>query len=155
MLDRPLSNHFSIYSNGLDAIVSRIEGKVEIATVRNNRAENRVPAKVGDMVGPKQIIQTSSTARCELIWNNTVRRTETETNIADIYKRNWISNRWVSTELYDYSIDGIIRIGPSSVFSCEPKGRILSLDKGELLFYLEPGNGRTKPVGGFADYGSP
>ena len=37
----------------------------------------------------------------------------------------------------------LVRVGPSSVFSFDAKSRTLSLDKGEMLFYLVPGSGKA------------
>ena len=37
----------------------------------------------------------------------------------------------------------LVRVGPSSVFSFDSKSRTLSLDKGEMLFYLVPGSGKA------------
>lgn len=50
------------------------------------------------------------------------------------------SNARAEVQFKDKSL---VRVGPSSVFSFDAKSRTLSLDKGEMLFYLVPGSGKA------------
>ena len=50
------------------------------------------------------------------------------------------SNARAEVQFKDKSL---VRVGPNSVFSFDSKSRTLSLDKGEMLFYLVPGGGKA------------
>ena len=64
--------------------------------------------------------------------------------IQDVIRANNIlqttSNARAELQFKDKSL---VRVGPSSVFSFDSKSRTLSLDKGEMLFYLVPGSGKA------------
>lgn len=64
--------------------------------------------------------------------------------IQDVIRANNVlqttSNARAELQFKDKSL---VRVGPSSVFSFDSKSRTLSLDKGEMLFYLVPGTGKA------------
>jgi len=64
--------------------------------------------------------------------------------VADLVKANELlqttSNARAELQFKDKSL---VRVGPNSVFSFDSKSRTLSLDKGEMLFYLVPGSGKA------------
>ena len=64
--------------------------------------------------------------------------------VQDVIRANNIlqtaSNGRAELQFKDKSL---VRVGPSSVFSFDSKSRTLSLDKGEMLFYLVPGSGKA------------
>ena len=64
--------------------------------------------------------------------------------VSDVIRANNLlqttSNARAEVQFKDKSL---VRVGPSSVFSFDSKSRTLSLDKGEMLFYLVPGGGKA------------
>ena len=89
------------------ATVTHVENKATVAEIKAGQVTGAHPAVVAEVIRANNFLQTASTARAELEFND----------------------------------KSLVRVGPNSVFSFDAQSRTLSLEKGDMLFYLPPGKG--------------
>jgi hypothetical protein len=92
------------------ATVTRVENKATVAEIKGGQAIGAHPAVVSEVIKANNFLQTASTARAELEFND----------------------------------KSLVRVGPNSIFSFDASSRTLSLEKGDMLFYLPPGKAGVK-----------
>ena len=64
------------------------------------------------------------------------------TSVSDVIKANhFVQTGGDSRAELQFKDSSLVRVGQNSIFSFEASSRSLSLDKGDMLFYMAPGNG--------------